>query len=81
MYIQYRKITNDKIIIVLTGYILCLENLDTMVQPVTYIKKAITIKYNATWTIEFTSSPPMPAKGGEEGTRQQEYSNTIVSIV
>ena len=41
----------------------------------------MTIKHNATWTIEFTSSPPFLAKGGEKFTRQLEYSNTMVTIV
>ena len=70
---------NDKI--VFTGYIIYLEHLDTVIQPVTHIKKAITIKHNAAWMIEFTSSPPISANGGEECTRQLEYSNTMVSIV
>ena len=58
-----------------------LEHLDAIIQPVTHKKKAITIKHNAAWTIEFTSSPPTLAKGGEECTGQLEYSNTMVSIV
>ena len=72
------KLQNDKI--VFTGCIvLCLEHLDTLIQAVTYIKKAITIKYHAMWTKDFTSSPPRLTQGGEEGTGQLEYRNTIAS--
>lgn len=55
-----------------------LEHLNTIVYPVTHIKKPITIKQNATWTTEFTSSLPVLAKGSEECARQLEYSNTMV---
>ena len=61
--------------------ILCLEHLDTTIQPVTHIKTAITIKCNAYWTVELTSSPPILAKGGEECTGHLEYSNMMVCIV
>ena len=60
-------------------HLLCLEHLDTSIQPVTHIKKAITIKHNAMWITEFTSSPPFFAEGGQKFTRQLEYSNTMVS--
>ena len=70
---------NDKI--VFTGYIMLrLEHQDTVIQPVTNVKKTITIKYNAIWLIEFTSSPPILAKGGKECPGQLEYSDTMVSI-
>ena len=52
-----------------------------MIKPVTHIKKAITIKHNAMWITEFTSSPHFLAKGGRKFTRQLEYSNMIIITV
>jgi len=50
--------------------------MDMIIQPVTPIQKAITIKPQRLW-----NSSPSPDKGGGECTRQLEYSNTMVSIV